>query len=394
MSEPSADRTPASDLRSLAPILAAAFVLRLGLILATDHVEVDLLRYLKVGTHLLDVSWNPYQAPRLYPYPPVWMWVEAGSAWLARETGLSFALLVRLPVLAAELALVGLIARMGGRASAWVYALHPVSLLVSACHGQFDAIMMLFVLLAVEAQAARRLDRAALCLAAAISLKSFPILLLPAFLLHTPARSRLRWAVLATAPVALSLVPFAWHDPGAVARELFGYGGVADFGWIAIVRAARFLGSGALARGEAAHWTGLVLAAKIAFVAAYGGLLLRGWRARPPLLTMCLAILLTFLALYGALSAQYLLWVVPLGLLGAGHPMRPASLPSWSFVAYSAVTSVALLAFYLFLAPGVLGIDVPRAIAGPAWAVGVVAQWAVTAMWWVGGVGPAHAGNA
>lgn len=357
------------------PILAVALVVRLALLLATDRVEVDVLRYWKVGTHLLDESWNPYQAPRLYPYPPVWMWVEAGSAWLARASGIGFALLVRLPVLGAELGLVVLIARLAGRAAAWIYALHPVSLLVSACHGQFDAVAMLFVLLAVAAQRAQRFDRAALSLAAAIGLKSFPILLLPAFLLHTPGRARVRWAALATVPVALSLVPFAWHDAGAVRRELFGYGGVADFGWIAMVRAFRFLSTGALARAEAAHWTGFVLAAKAAFGIAYAALLLRWWRApRPPdLVAMCLGVLLGFLTLYGALSAQYLLWVVPLGVL----------VFSRAFAAYSVVTTLALLGFYLFLAPAVLGLAVPRAFAGTTWALGVTAQWLATAAWWI-----------
>src|SRR5262245_35522107 len=307
------------------------------------------------------------------------MWVEAGSVWLARATGLSFALLVRLPVLAAELALVALVGRLAGRAAAWVYALHPVSLLVSGCHGQFDAVAMLFVLLALQAQRAQRFDRAALGMAAAIGLKSFPVLLVPAFLLHTPARVRVRWAALATVPVALSLVPFAWHDLGAVRRELFGYGGVADFGWIAIVRAVRFLSTGALARAEAAHWTGFVTVAKAAFGIAYAALLVRWWRSRrPDLLPMCLAVLLAFLTLYGALSAQYLLWVVPLGVLTLTR----------SFAAYSAVTTAALLAFYLFLAPGVLGLEVPRGFAGTAWALGVAAQWLATAAWWVASLRP------
>jgi hypothetical protein len=348
---------------------------RVLLLLATDRVEVDVLRYWKVGTHLLDVSWNPYQAPRLYPYPPVWMWVEAGSAWLARASGVSFALLVRLPVLGAELALVALLARMAGRSAAWAYALHPVSLLVSACHGQFDAIAMLFVLLAIVAQRAGRFDRAALALAVAIGLKSFPVVLLPMFLLDTPARARIRWTLLATGPVALSLLPFVWHDPGSVRRELFGYGGVADFGWIAIVRAVRFLETGALARSEAAHWTPFVQAAKALFVIAYAVLVHRWWRAprRPELSAMCLAVLLAFLTLYGALSAQYLLWVVPLGLLAVSR----------EFVAYSAVTMLALFAFYLFLAPGVLRPIAPGPYAGVEWAIGVCAQWLVTAVWLV-----------
>lgn len=373
MSGPTAGTAAPSFRATLAP-LAAALVVRLGLLLATDQVVVDVLRYWKVGTHLLDASWNPYQAARLYPYPPAWMWVEAGATWLARETGASFALVVRMPVLAAELALVVLLARVGGRGAAWLYALHPVSLLVSACHGQFDAIALLFVLLSIRAQAAQRFDRAALGLAAAIGLKSFPVLLLPAFLLHTPARGRLRWAAFATLPVAVSLVPFAWHDAGAVRRELFGYGGVADFGWIAIVRALRFLGTGVLGRGEAVHWASGVVLGKAAFGLAFGALLAWWWRrhSRPSLLAMCLAILLGFLTLYGAQSAQYLLWVVPFGVL----------VPSRAFAAYSAVTTLALVAFYLFLAPEVLGVDVARPVAGMAWAFGVAAQWAATAAWW------------
>lgn len=358
---------------ALAP-LAAALAVRLFFLLGTDRVDVDVLRYWKVGTHLLDVSWNPYQAARLYPYPPVWMWVEAGSAWLARETGISFALLVRLPVLAAELLLVAVLARAGGRPAAWLYALHPVSVLVSSCHGQFDVIALLFVLLAVQAQAAQRFDRAALSLAAAIGLKSFPILLLPAFLLHTPARGRLRWAAFATLPVVLSLVPFAWHDASAVRRELFGYGGVADFGWIAILRALRFLATGALARAEAVHWARWVVLAKAAFGLAYAALLVAWWRARrlPALPAMCLTMLLGFLTLYGALSAQYLLWVVPFGVAA---PSRP-------FVAYTAASTAALIAFYLFLAPGVFGLPGPQGPAGVAWSLGVIAQWLATAAWW------------
>jgi hypothetical protein len=185
----------------------------------------------------------------------------------------------------------------------------------------------------------------------------------------------MRWVALATVPVALSLVPFAWHDAGAVRRELFAYGGVADFGWIAILRAVRFLATGVLARSEAVHWAPFVQGAKALFVIAYAFLLARWWRAaRPPdLAATCMAVLLLFLTLYGALSAQYLLWVVPLGVLA----LSPA------FAAYGVVTAIALIAFYAFLAPGVLGLAMPRELAGPAWAFGVAAQWLATAAWLV-----------
>ena len=71
---------------------------------ATDRVVADVERYERVARHLLDVSWNPYETKRLYPYPPPWAAVEAGAEWLARRGAGSFAVDVKLPVLAADLA--------------------------------------------------------------------------------------------------------------------------------------------------------------------------------------------------------------------------------------------------------------------------------------------------
>ena len=99
----------------LALVLAVTAAVRLAPILLADRMVADVLRYQRVAVHVLDVSWNPYEAPRLYPYPPVWIWVEAGSEWLSRHTGASFAVLVKLPVLAADLAIVALLGAWGSR---------------------------------------------------------------------------------------------------------------------------------------------------------------------------------------------------------------------------------------------------------------------------------------
>ena len=97
--------------RKLGPVLAAALLVRLLPILAADRTVADVLRYQKAARHVLDVSWNPYLAPRLYPYPPRWIWIEAGSEWVARATGVSFAIMVKLPVLLADLGIVMVLAR-------------------------------------------------------------------------------------------------------------------------------------------------------------------------------------------------------------------------------------------------------------------------------------------
>ncbi len=365
-------------------VLAVAGAVRLAPILLADRMVADVQRYHRVATHVLDVSWNPYQAPRLYPYPPVWVWVEAGSEWLARRTGWSFPVLVKLPVLAADLAIVALLAAWGPRTGrglipAWLYALHPVSVLVGAFHGQFDAVALFFGLLAVLEFDAGRRDASALALAAAIALKSFPVLLLPVFLLMpgTALPERARFAALAVLPVALLLVPYALADFGALRRELFGYGGIADFGWIGFWRGLRLLHTGVLTRSEAAYWGGAVVVSKaltfLAEAALVAAIALR--RVRWPLMEACLAALLAFLAFYGSVSAQYLLWVVPFGVW---RPDRFAAV-------HGIVSTMALVGFYAFLAPGVLYAGpvamLARAPAGALWVVGTGSVLLASAAW-------------
>jgi hypothetical protein len=368
--------------------VATAFAIRLAAILVSDRVVADILRYRRVGAHVLDVSWNPYQAARLYPYPPVWVWVEAACEWLARHSGLSFAVLVKLPVLGAELAIVALLARWGAerggsaRWAPWLYALHPVAVLISGFHGQFESLALLMILLAARASERGRHDTAALALAAGIAVKSFPVLAVPVLMLRvTGTAARLRFLALALLPVALLLIPYLAHDAGAVLRELFGYGGVADFGWIAVWRGARWLIDGTLGRGEARYWGPLIPAAKVVFLAAYAFVLARR-RGTGDVVVTILALFAAFQAFYGALSAQYLLWVVPLAVL---RPDRWLAL-------HGVAATVGLVGFYLFLAPGVLTPAETRADgAGALWVTGAAAVLLVAVAWAVALARPGEA---
>jgi hypothetical protein len=355
-----------------------------ALALAASHrFVVDIVRYHRVASHVLDVSWNPYLAPRLFPYPPVWVWAEAAAEWMARRTALPFPVLVKLPVMAADLALVLLLARWGrargGRArrAGWIYALHPVVVLVGGFHGQFESLALLCVVLALLALERGRLDASALALAAGIAVKSFPVLLLPVLLPAVPPGRRVRYAALATLPVALILLPFAIDAPSALARELFAYGGVADFGWIGAWRGLVWWTTGVLVRSEPRHWGDAVPATKLVFLAVEAALVLAIARRRlawTPL-ESALAVFLAFQAFYGALSAQYLAWVLPLGAL---RPDRP-------FAVHGAFATVALAGFYLFLAPGVLLAPeqtlVPRVWAGGLWVLGTSATLLVAFAW-------------
>jgi hypothetical protein len=371
--------------RSLAGALALGLLLRLGAIAASDRVVGDVARYEKVAHHLLDVSWNPYGTRHLYPYPPPWAAAEAAAGWAARHGVLPFAVAIKLPVLAADLMLIVLLAAAARRGAVplapWLYAVHPVALLIGGFHGQFDAVALAFLLLALEALARGRRDGSALALAAAIATKAFPVLLLPVLATagRASGRQALRYALVAGAPVALLLLPFAIADAGALRRELFAYSGIADFGWTGLWRGLEWLASGSLARAEAGFWPLASLASKALFLAAWAALVVaaRAGRWRADVDRQTLAVVLAFLGLYGLLSAQYLLWAVPLGLL---RPGRHA-------LGYALAATLGLAGFYPFLAPGVLFAWTPPpgtlALAGHLWVLGTGATLFVVLAWLV-----------
>jgi hypothetical protein len=377
----------------LGPVLLA-LALRLCAVLATDRVVADVERYQRVAGHLLDVSWNPYETKRLYPYPPPWAAAEASAEWLARLGVGSFPVNVKLPVLAADLLLVALLAAAAGAGRApalapWLYAAHPVSLLVGGVHGQFEAIPLLFLLLSTEALARGRRDASALALAAAIAMKSFPVLALPFLALGTREswRSAARYAALALAPGALVLLPFAIADVGALRRELFAYGGIADFGWTGVLRGAEWLTTGALPRSEARFWPVASLLSKALFLAAWAGLVLavRSGRLRLGAERAALAALLAFSSLYGLQSAQYLLWAVPLGLLWPGRPDQLRKPMATGAALHTAAATAGLIGFYLFLAPGTL-LPAPfeggaALLAGRLWLCGAAATLVASWFW-------------
>ena len=132
--------------------------------------------------------------------------------------------------------------------------------------------------------------------------------------------------------------------------------------------------TGSLPRSEARFWPMASLASKALFLGAWVALVvaLRAGRLRLDAERASLAVVLAFLSLYGLLSAQYLLWAVPLGALRPGRAL----------FAYSAAATLGLAGFYLFLAPGVLW---PRALepaavvwAGRLWLAGTAATLAAS----------------
>lgn len=143
-----------------------------------------------------------------HPYLPFQMYLVALALFIARHTFLPFVVLVKLPAVLADVAITGLILDSARRSQwaqrdIWIlglaYALNPISILVSAYHGQFDAIPVMLLLLAWSLWFfGRRLPASAISLGFAVLSKTWPIIFLPVVWLRMAnIRQRLAYGLIA-----------------------------------------------------------------------------------------------------------------------------------------------------------------------------------------------------
>jgi hypothetical protein len=214
------------------------------------------------------------------------------------------------------------------------YALSPVSWMVTVAHGQFDAVVLFFVLGSARAWGKPGL-RTGLCaglwMGAAICFKHWPLILLPLFLRNAgDRRAGLGFAGAALmAPLSLVL-PYVVREGLAPVWSHLSYTGV-PFVSLAAALAPLFNmwfgGRGAQVLG------GWEAAASLLFFMAWSGIGLgkrRGMCEGLSLMVLC------FLVFMPKLSPQYLLWPLPFLAL-----LEPAA--AWR---YTASAGLLLAAFY------------------------------------------------
>lgn len=351
-------------------ILVVGLIVRLAL--AWSSVEVaDVANYRRVAEILRQGGRLYADTPGIYPYPPLWSVVESAALWLSQRGVATFAFWVELAPVLADMAIVFLIyASLRHRAelavaAAALYALNPLPIMISSVHGQFDAIPIFFSLLAVYYFQRQFYLRSALVLMLAIAFKSFPVLLLPFFVMQLKdGRQRLMFGAVSLVPVLVLLAPFLCSDFTAVKRQLFSYGGTFDHGWLMVSRVMLLLPR------EMA--TALLAFSKFIFGAAYVALLGWTWRRRRTL-DLLLAIALTFATFYtffGGISSQYLIWILPFLILLDGR----------AAAGYSLAATMALLAFYNWLYPEMI-YRAPLQILPET--VALVLSVICTAAWWL-----------
>jgi Gpi18-like mannosyltransferase len=217
-------------------LLAGSVLMQLVLGMLFGHAH-DMPIFMATG-YLVATGQNPYLAQDLsglfhnsafsgltsIGYPPPWPLVLGGIYRLiggAPPNLLGYNLAIKVPIIAANVALAFLVARLlikeGVKPEvvrkAWIFLLwNPFILLASAAWGQFDSVVALLALAALALLDLKKVDLSAILLGLAIAAKPIALPLLPLpwmFMSHAPRRRRWRYyMLLAASLVFFCVVPF------------------------------------------------------------------------------------------------------------------------------------------------------------------------------------------
>lgn len=120
--------------------------------------------------------------------------------------------------------------KLTGRPPWWalgLFAISPVSIMVSGFHGNIDPVMVMFLFFAAVAVLKDQALLSGVMFAAACNVKIAPIMVAPVFIFYWMSRGRRAATEFMAASGALMLAGAAWgliHCPAAFIRNVFGYG--------------------------------------------------------------------------------------------------------------------------------------------------------------------------
>jgi hypothetical protein len=306
--------------RRWAPPLWGALAVGLGVrvlavALSYDHTPQDVAVYFQNAGKLVLDGHDP-----LTGLPtPQWNFLPLMPYVFGAEisTGLPWAVAGKIAPVLADLALVVLLARLGGAERgplvAFLYAVCPLAVLVTGVHGQVEPVSL--ALSAGALLAARRGGPgwAGLLAGLAVASKTWPVLLVPGILREVPVRRW--WAVaigLIGAPLALlASIPLFLHaSTGDAVDVLSAYRSlVGRWGWTGVLHVFDVAGFGyGGPKIDNIQQIGTIVTA-VAVVAAI--VLFR----RATAVALTAAVLLAFLCVTAGFGVQYLLWPVPFVLL-------------------------------------------------------------------------------
>src|ERR1043166_268348 len=322
------------DLRGVFIIGLALVALTLKLAIAYNTIGTnDVVIFYGFAKALSDhgLEWT-YQHSRYFNHPPLTAYYLCGIYALTeqrwcQDMGIHFPFLLRLPGIVADFVLVLVLLRMskaqfGLRIPTWalaLFALSPVSLMVSGFHGNTDPVMVLLLVCAAWMCLRGRPLLCGLFFAFSCQIKVIPLLLLPAFAFFWLAHGKARGFFLSMAfPTGVLWSGPALKFPALFFKNVLSYGSY--WGVWGLTYCLRLTGVRDFSKVD---FSGLepvqqfvVTVLKIVII---GAALLIAWRRRHlggRLFLDSLAYTwIVFFVFAPGVSAQYLIWLAPFVLI-------------------------------------------------------------------------------
>ncbi|MBK8902810.1 MAG: hypothetical protein IPM53_16600 [Anaerolineaceae bacterium] len=261
-----------------------------------------------------------------HPYLPLEIYWLVLARWLAENVGLYFVFWVKSLNIIAD-SLTALIIFVGisrfrapehAQKTGWLYVFNPITILVAAYQGQFDALPLLFVVLAwyfyeQSLVTNQSFGGAAWFTGMAILSKTWPFILAPIlFLRLSNWRHRVQVTVLVALPVLLGILLFELLFPGswqAMLQRAMRAGAISGWwGYSAVINVWQLVtdsGQGLF------NWV-----SQYGKYVGYGAGFATIWLTRKrPLLESLLVTILVMDTAVPNLGLQSLCWILPIGLL-------------------------------------------------------------------------------
>jgi hypothetical protein len=191
-----------------------------------------------------------------------------------------------------------------------LFALCPVSILISGFHGNTDPLMIFLLLLSIYTLEGRnRPFLSGAVMGLALSIKIVPLIVVPAFLLYLGRnRDRVQFLTPLCGVWLLSGVPYILLDPRLVVHKLTAYGSVAKF-W-GLSRITLLLANDSSLRWVyESYYSYGKLALVIGLIVLSVGI--KRSQARMTLFSQCGLIVSSFLFFTPGFGVQYLSWLAP-----------------------------------------------------------------------------------
>jgi Gpi18-like mannosyltransferase len=246
-------------------------------------------------------------------------WAAVASE-VSRERLRTFAILIKLPGLLAELGTAALLYRigrahrgpLGGALAVATYGWALCAILVSGFHGNTDALYAFLCLLAAYyASEPRRFFMCGLALAGALNVKLLPLLLIPPLAAQCRSTRDLRRFLGGLSVAAIPYLPFVFTVGPSLYRNMLAYNSNQDnWGLVALLNASY----ATQAFGDAARHLAAVYfpLARYMILVAIAVASLQGWRVREPAYRLCALSFIVFLVLTPGFGVQYTIMVAPL----------------------------------------------------------------------------------